>query len=112
MKTINNYTTFGLSEKSFSEIISLLKNFPEIEQAKIFGSRATGNYKTGSDIDIAIFGKNVNQKSILNLMDAFEDSILPYFVDVLDYKTIKNIELKKHIDEAGVEFYRKKTNYQ
>jgi predicted nucleotidyltransferase len=83
----------------------LIKKFPEIEKAKIFGSRAIGNYKRGSDIDIAIIGNNITFGTVLRLKNYLEDSTLPYFVDILDYKSIKNQELKKHIDEKGIELY-------
>ncbi|HET8839621.1 MAG TPA: nucleotidyltransferase domain-containing protein [Flavobacteriaceae bacterium] len=103
----NTTSNFGLSE----EIISLLQNvfdkFPEIEKVKIFGSRAMGNYKSGSDIDLAFFAKNFSHNDFLNLQLAVDDIELLYKIDLLNYLKINRSELKKHIDTKGVEFYRK-----
>ncbi|MEW5845474.1 MAG: nucleotidyltransferase domain-containing protein [Bacteroidota bacterium] len=51
--------TFGISEKSYLLIIDVLKSYPEVEAAIIFGSRAKGNYKNGSDIDLALIGESL-----------------------------------------------------
>ncbi|WP_204226487.1 nucleotidyltransferase domain-containing protein [Clostridium botulinum] len=54
---------FGLLERDIKYINEVLDKFEEIEKAIIFGSRAMGNYKKGSDVDIAIIGKNVTNKN-------------------------------------------------
>jgi len=52
--------SFGLSNKTLTYIIDNMKEFREIEGVKIYGSRALGNYKRGSDIDLALIGEDVN----------------------------------------------------
>ncbi|MCW3488812.1 nucleotidyltransferase family protein [Dethiobacter alkaliphilus] len=95
---------FGLSEKNLICIREGIKTFAEIERAVVFGSRAMGNYKRGSDIDIAIAGKNVTGETVAKLSEYLNEvAPLPYYVDVVDYNEISNEELRKHIDTKGIE---------
>ena len=72
---------FGISEKSFHLLNQALIRFPQIEETVIFGSRAKGNYKTGSDIDIAIKGKNCSPKIAWDLNAYLNEELpIPYFV--------------------------------
>ena len=106
---IESNKTFGISEKSFKKIIDTLTKFPEIRKAIIFGSRALGNAKAGSDIDIALEGEKITDeivrkvKVILN-----ERENIPYFVDVVNLNTIKNDELREHINKFGKDFFVRK----
>jgi uncharacterized protein len=99
----------GLSENTIQTINSVFSQCPEIEKAIIFGSRAKGNYKNGSDIDIALFGSSVtdiitwNINAILN-----EQKPLPYYFDIISYNTLKNPDLKDHIDRFGKLFFENK----
>jgi predicted nucleotidyltransferase len=98
----------GLFEADLQNVVSVLTQFPEVEYASIFGSRAKGNYKNGSDVDIALKGKQLSFmileriNSILN-----EETSMPYRFDVLNYETITNNELKEHIDRVGLVIYHK-----
>ena len=70
----------------------------------MFGSRAKGNYSRGSDIDIAV--KGAISKDVLSaLLGAFDETVLPYFVDIVVYGHIKNLALKEHIDRIGTCIY-------
>jgi len=93
---------FGLNDSDINYIIETIKSFPEIEKALVFGSRAKGNYKSGSDVDVAIYGEGVNFNTVSSLKALLEDQgPLPYFFDVIDYTHLKNEEIKGHIDRAG-----------
>ncbi len=97
---------FGLSKRDEDYLIAALSKFPEIEKAVIFGSRAMGNYKPGSDVDLAVYGENITHTTVLRLLALLnEDLPLPYFFDVAHYEKIKNEKLKQHIDEEGKEFF-------
>ena len=99
---------FGLSENDEKHILQALTQFPEIEQAVIFGSRALGNYKPGSDVDLAIAGAAVTRKTVLRLRALLnEDLPLPYFFDVAHYEKIQNDALKQHIDHEGRLLFRR-----
>ncbi len=92
----------GLTQKELEILKSVFQKFDEINEVILFGSRALGTHKKSSDIDLAIKGKvNINTLSKLKYT-LEEDTILPYFFDVVIYDNIKNIELKNHIDEFGV----------
>lgn len=104
---MTNNDKFGLSQKSLSEVIGVFRNYMEIDEAKLFGSRAMGNFKNGSDIDIAILGDAISLSLILKLKNDFEESSLPYFVDIVNYNSISNPELKRHIDQNGITLYVK-----
>jgi uncharacterized protein len=104
MKELNE---FGLSDESMKWILRVIKVFPEIDEVIIFGSRAKGTNKPGSDIDFAIKGNfpyNYPEK-LRNMLE--EGLYLPYFFDVLDYAKISNPDLKEHIDKVGKKFYSK-----
>src|SRR5438552_160097 len=94
--------TFGISERSYFLIWETLKNFPQVEKAVIFGSRAKGNFVSGSDIDLAIFGKDCNPELALKISACLNEEIpIPYYVDVLDFNSLTNNNLKEHITRVG-----------
>ena len=96
---------FGLSEKTLKRIRNFFKAFPEIEEVKIYGSRAKGNYRPGSDIDFAVFGDC--EDIIGELLSGLDALPTPYMYDVTDYKTLTHQGLKEHIDKVGKVFYKK-----
>ncbi|MGG5252369.1 nucleotidyltransferase domain-containing protein [Neobacillus sp. SM06] len=99
---------FGLLDRDVKYLQESLKGFKEIEKAVVFGSRAIGNYKKGSDVDIALFGTNITPGTISRLADQLnEESLLPYFFDLLHYEQISNPKLKQHIISIGKELYCK-----
>lgn len=99
---------FGLIERDIEYIVKAMKQFSEIEKAIIFGSRAMGNYKKGSDVDIAIVGEGINSKTLYKLDDYLNEVYpLPYFFDILQYSSITNENLKNHIDSKGKIIYEK-----
>jgi len=98
---------FGFTEKQISLIKDIFSQFPEISEVIIFGSRAMGNYKKGSDVDLAIKGK-IDEKIILKLSRKLNDeSPLPHIFDVIKYDDISNEKLKEHISSFGKIFYKK-----
>ena len=97
---------FGLSQDTFKKITNLLKKYPEIEQVKIYGSRARGDYRTGSDIDLAFFFQSDTDLSC-RLSWELDELATPYLFNVVDYHTLKNTELKKEIDRHGQTLYNK-----
>lgn len=93
---------FGLLDRDIEYIKEAISKFETIEKASIFGSRAMGNYKKGSDVDVAIFGKQITKEVIFKLDDYLNEIFpLPYFFDILHYENISNDNLKKHIDDEG-----------
>ena len=77
-------------------------HFPEIESFKIYGSRAKGNYRPGSDIDLALFGKKVSIETVLKLSVSLDNLDLPYEFDLSIYDRLDNPALRDHIDRVGI----------
>jgi predicted nucleotidyltransferase len=96
----------GLTDRDKQTISSILADFPYVSKVFIFGSRAKGNFRAGSDIDLAIMDDQVSMKDLLRLRSKLEDSDLPYSVDVVHYPSIKSQQLKEHIDRVGQAFYQ------
>ncbi len=98
----------GLSAKDLSIIKTTIGSFEAAESATLLGYRAKGNYKTGSDIDRAIKLKQATTNTLTSdpislIHDNLEEETpLPYFFDVINYRTIKNQALIEHIDRVGV----------
>lgn len=93
---------FGISERSFGLIREAFKKYPEVENVLIFGSRARGTHRPGSDIDLAIMGAKCSEYTALNLASYLNEELpIPYFVDVVNYDSLTHQDLKAHIDRAG-----------
>lgn len=98
---------FGLSEKTIKIITELFKKYDQIDRVIIFGSRARGNFKNSSDIDLAIFGTNIDFKFIRHISSELDELPTPYTFDVLNYSDIENTKLQTNIDTEGSIFYLK-----
>lgn len=94
---------FGLKESTLNMIVNEISSFQEIEQAIIFGSRAMGNYKKGSDIDIAVKGPDITNEIITRLSRKLNQELpIPHKIDVVHYEGITNKELVDHINRVGL----------
>jgi len=100
---------FGLSEKIVKNINEVLVQFEEVEQVIIYGSRAMGNFRNGSDIDLTIKGETMNQTIVNEIGIKFDELYLPYLFDVSVFQQITNRELIIHIERVGKIFYEKQT---
>jgi predicted nucleotidyltransferase len=99
---------YGLKQRDIDYLLNAFRQYPEVEQAVIFGSRAKGSHKNGSDIDLAIKGKLVTDRTISALKTMLEDELpLPFFIDIVHYEKIKSKDLTDHIDRVGKVLYEK-----
>jgi type I restriction enzyme S subunit len=103
---------FGLPDDIIEKIQKVIESDAKVDKAYVFGSRAKGNYKDGSDIDIAIKGQEITYNDVLSLNVKLDDCNLIYRIDLLDYATIKEPALKEHIDRVGIEFYSRWREYK
>ena len=84
------------------------RNFSEIREVILFGSRAMGNYRQGSDVDLAVQHTG-NKDTITRLSSRLNQELpIPYHIDVIDFNTISNKNLLDHITKYGVVIYSKK----
>jgi len=97
---------YGLPERTLNTLNSIFRKYPEIKEVIIYGSRAKGNYRPGSDIDITLkTTSGFCWNDLLRISSDFDDSDMPYFVDVSIYDTLKNSDLTDHIDRVGKVLY-------
>lgn len=90
------------------QIQAVFSGFPAIEQAVLYGSRAKGNYRPGSDIDLTLKTHGDGTLHLLTgIMNALDDLDLPYLFDISLLAHINNDNLIKHIERVGIEFYNK-----
>lgn len=99
--------SFGLGIETIEKINSVFAKFPEIEKVIIYGSRAKGNYKKGSDIDLTLLGENIDLSLINKIEIQIDELLLPYTLDISIFNQIDNDELLKHIKRVGNPFYLK-----
>ncbi len=98
---------FGLTQRDMDTLQEIFHRYVDIETVVIFGSRAKGHYKPGSDIDLAIMNTGLDPVTVRKANSDCEESSLPYRVDLIDYHTIVHAQLKAHIDRIGLPFYQK-----
>ncbi|MDF1571946.1 MAG: nucleotidyltransferase domain-containing protein [Bacteroidales bacterium] len=98
---------YGLDKKDIEKILELLSKYPEIEKAIIYGSRAKGNYRDGSDIDLSLVGENLDLNTLLKIEHQVDDLLLPYKLDISLFHNIENNDLIDHIERVGIIFYTK-----
>lgn len=97
---------FGLLDVDIEIIMQILRKYPKVEHAYIFGSRAKCNFKNGSDVDIALKGTDLDFDTISQVSYWLnEETNMPYRFDVLNYKSINEPKLQEHIDRVGIEIY-------
>lgn len=82
----------------------ILSRYPDITEVRVFGSRAKGNYKPGSDIDLAIMNQGLAPKTIVRVLSDCAESSLPIVVDLVDFHAITNPDFIEHIQRVGVVF--------
>ena len=96
---------FGLKDNTIEKIIQVFASIKEIDRAIIYGSRAKGTNKQGSDIDIALKGKKLTLKELNKLSLLLNDLLLPYTFDLSIYHQINSPDLLNHINRAGKILY-------
>ncbi len=103
---------FGLKEQTIQKIRRILAQYPEVEQAILYGSRAKGNYKNGSDIDLTLCGGSVLTLDVLyKIIEDLDDLLLPYTIDLSIRGNIQDIDLLDHIQRVGVVFYTRESSF-
>ena len=98
---------YGLNNTIIEQINGVFKNYTELYRVILYGSRAKGDYKNSSDIDLTIIGKQLELKLTNKIENELDDLLLPYTFDVSIYSHIKNKNLLEHINRVGKEFYKK-----
>ena len=96
---------FGLKEIHINSIQSIFRNHKSVVKAVLYGSRAKGNYKNGSDIDLTLIGDDLDLSTLLRIENELDDLLLPHKIDLSIFNKIENPDLIEHINRIGVVFY-------
>jgi predicted nucleotidyltransferase len=95
----------GLSEATVQRMAAVFSHYPEIEKAVLYGSRAKGNFRNGSDIDLSLVGEKLDAKILGQIDWELDDLLLPYKIDLSIFHQLTHPELIEHIRRVGIIFY-------
>lgn len=93
----------GLTKDIQIKLISIFNKCPKIEKVILYGSRAKGNFKPGSDIDITIVAPQLNLSNLFKIENEIDELYLPYKIDLSLFHNIDNQDLIDHISRFGIE---------
>lgn len=97
---------FGLSQKNIDRLASVFVKYPSVQYVDIFGSRAKGTYRSGSDIDLAVYlGDNQGKYQFSNLSLDIDALPIAFKIDLVDMNRLKNEKLEASIKRDAVRFY-------
>jgi len=97
---------FGLKKSTIELIKGVFSDHPEVRQVIIYGSRAKGNYRNGSDIDLTIRGETVSLSELMKIETELDDLLLPYKIDLSLLHKINDASLLDHIERVGAVFFQ------
>lgn len=98
---------FGLSTYTIHALWEVFRRYPEVERAILYGSRAKGGYRVGSDIDLTLEGAELNLTILQKIEWDIEELLLPYKIDLSLLENIRSLELLDQIKQTGKVFYSK-----
>lgn len=98
---------YGLPDHTVNQICAVLAQYPQVERAVLYGSRAKGNFKLGSDIDLTLHGPDLTQKLCNSIAEALDDLLLPYSIDLSVFEKLHHPELEAHIQRVGMVFFER-----
>jgi len=99
---------YGLSSEVIDRINAVFSKYSQIESTLIYGSRAMGNFRPTSDVDLSLLGKNIGLSLLTKIEFDLDDLMLPYKFDISVYDKITDPEFMDHIKRVGKEIYRRK----
>ena len=97
--------TDGLSNSYRQRIWQALQACHKVDRAILFGSRAMGNFRPVSDVDLALEGRDLNLADLLTILRLVDQSNMPLHVDLVIRDKISNPDLERHIRDHGREWY-------
>lgn len=100
---------YGLTPATIQKIQRVFARFPQVEKAVLYGSRAKGNFKTGSDIDLSLTGgEDLTLQVVFKIERELDDLLLPYSFDLSIFEQLTNPDFIEHIQRVGITFYERK----
>jgi predicted nucleotidyltransferase len=98
---------YGLPDQAVNQICAVLVQYPQVDRAVLYGSRAKGNFKPGSDIDLTLCGSDLTPQLCATIAQALDDLLLPYSIDLSVFALLNHPELESHIRRVGVVFFER-----
>jgi predicted nucleotidyltransferase len=96
---------YGLKDEVIEQMQAVFQRYPVVERVILYGSRAMGNYRYNSDIDLTLVGQDLDLTTQFRIDEELDDLLLPYKIDLSIFHQIDNPDLLKHIDRNGVILY-------
>ena len=97
---------YGLPPQVLARLNAVFREWQQIDRVILYGSRAKGNFRTGSDIDLCLEADNMQIPDLLKLSGEIDDLLLPWKIDLALKHAIENPELLAHIERVGVPVYQ------
>ena len=95
----------GLTTTTVERLQSVLAHYPEMEKAVLYGSRAKGTYRPGSDIDLTLCGSELNHTLLTRIDNELDDLLLPWMIDLSRFSDLSHPPLRDHIARVGQVLY-------
>jgi uncharacterized protein len=107
MSGIKDKIAYGLDLQTLEAVLGVFRSYPSVEKAILYGSRAKGNFRPGSDIDLSLEGEGLDLTILQKIENDLDDLLLPYKIDLSLLKHIRNQELLDHINRVGKTLFQK-----
>ena len=98
---------YGIDEEEMLLLQNIFSKTKNLEEVILYGSRAKGNYKPFSDIDITLKGEHLCDDDLSDINYELSESSLPYFCNVSIYHRLNSPALIDHINRRGKVVYRR-----
>jgi predicted nucleotidyltransferase len=95
----------GVPAATWACVALVMRRFPTVEKAVLFGSRAKGTHKNGSDIDLALVGTDLRWRTVGQIYDELDDLLLPYRFSLVVWDSETDAEVASHIERVGTVVY-------
>jgi predicted nucleotidyltransferase len=99
--------SYGIKDEVVEAICKIFRNYPEVERAILYGSRAKGNFKPASDIDLTLEGPLLDLTILNRISWELDDLLLPYTFDLSIFHHLNNPDILDHIRRVVLVFYSK-----
>ena len=96
---------FGLREKDWKTIQGILKDRPFVREAKVFGSRALGQARRESDIDLAVLAPEATAEEWQDLCEALECAPVVFDIDLLRIGESTSLGIAEKISREGRDLF-------
>jgi predicted nucleotidyltransferase len=98
---------FGLKDEVVEAIRTVFRRHSEVEKVILYGSRAKGNFKPASDVDLTLLGESLDLTILNQVSWELDDLLLPFTFDLSLYQYLTNQDLLDHIERIGIVLFER-----